>query len=89
MFFVIQAADIWSLGVTLYAMVTGRVPWIGATSTDLQKRILSEPLTFPPRPQLSRSLKRFLARMLDKNPATRATMKEIKVFEGINCLVRL
>ncbi|XP_023941983.2 calcium/calmodulin-dependent protein kinase kinase 1 isoform X2 [Bicyclus anynana] len=78
-----EAADIWSLGVTLYAMVTGRVPWIGATSTDLQKRILSEPLTFPPRPQLSRSLKRFLARMLDKDPVTRATMKEIKEHEWL------
>ncbi|XP_045771020.1 calcium/calmodulin-dependent protein kinase kinase 1 isoform X1 [Maniola jurtina] len=78
-----EAADIWSLGVTLYAMVTGRVPWIGATSTDLQKRILAEPLTFPPRPPLSRSLKRFLARMLDKDPVTRATMKEIKEHEWL------
>ncbi|XP_039752822.1 calcium/calmodulin-dependent protein kinase kinase 2 isoform X1 [Pararge aegeria] len=78
-----EAADIWSLGVTLYAMVTGRVPWIGATSTDLQKRILSEPLTFPPRPQLSRSLKRFLARMLEKDPVARLTMKEIKEHEWL------
>ncbi|CAH2093359.1 unnamed protein product [Euphydryas editha] len=80
-----EAADIWSLGVTLYAMVTGRVPWIGATATDLQKRVLTEPLTFPTRPQLSRPLRRLLARMLDKDPVTRATMHEIKEHEWVTC----
>ncbi|CAG9791145.1 unnamed protein product [Diatraea saccharalis] len=78
-----EAADMWSLGITLFAMVTGRVPWIGPTAADLQRRVLEEPLTFPARPQLSKSLKDLLHRMLDKNPATRATMQEIKEHEWV------
>ncbi|XP_053616881.1 calcium/calmodulin-dependent protein kinase kinase 1 isoform X2 [Plodia interpunctella] len=78
-----EAADMWSLGVTLYAMVTGRVPWLGATAAELQKRVLAEPLTFPARPQLSRPLQHLLARMLDKEPSTRATMQEIKEHEWV------
>ncbi|XP_047538401.1 calcium/calmodulin-dependent protein kinase kinase 1 [Vanessa atalanta] len=78
-----EAADIWSLGVTLYAMITGRVPWVAATATDLQKRVLTEPLAFPPRQQLSRPLKKLLTRMLDKDPVTRATMQEIKEHEWV------
>ncbi|OWR54840.1 Calcium/calmodulin-dependent protein kinase kinase [Danaus plexippus plexippus] len=78
-----EAADIWSLGVTLYAMVTGRVPWVAATSSELQRGVLIEPLTFPARPQLSQPLKRLLTKMLEKNPATRLTMKEIKEHEWV------
>ncbi|XP_013146455.1 PREDICTED: calcium/calmodulin-dependent protein kinase kinase 2 isoform X2 [Papilio polytes] len=78
-----EAADIWSLGVTLYAMVTGRVPWCGESTTELQKRVLTEPLSFPSKPALSRPLRRLLARMLDKNPNTRALMQEIKEHEWV------
>ncbi|XP_068623617.1 calcium/calmodulin-dependent protein kinase kinase 2 [Battus philenor] len=78
-----EAADIWSLGVTLYAMVTGKVPWCGDNTIELQKRVLSDPLSFPSKPMLSRQLRRLLARMLDKNPNTRATMQEIKDHEWV------
>ncbi|XP_063368871.1 calcium/calmodulin-dependent protein kinase kinase 2 isoform X1 [Cydia amplana] len=72
-----EAADIWSLGVTLYAMVTGRVPWSGSCA-EIAQRALAEPLKFPSRPTLSGALKGLLLRMLDKDPARRATMHEIK-----------
>jgi serine/threonine protein kinase len=69
----------WSLGVTLFAMVTGRVPWVAPTAADLQRKVQEEPLTFPPRSQLSSTLKDLLNKMLDKNPVTRVTLQEIKV----------
>ncbi|CAK1590050.1 unnamed protein product [Parnassius mnemosyne] len=78
-----EAADIWSLGVTLYAMVTGRVPWCGDSTIELQKRVLTEPLSFPSKPGLSKQLRRLLGRMLDKNPNTRATMQVIKEHEWV------
>lgn len=60
-------------------MVTGRVPWVGPTAAELQRRVLEDPLAFPPRHPLSGKLRDLLGRMLDKNPTTRATMQEIKV----------
>lgn len=72
-----QAADMWSLGVTLYAMSTGRVPWSGASASELQQRVLHDPLLFPP--TMSVPLRALLTRLLDTNPATRATMQEVKV----------
>ncbi|GBP20800.1 hypothetical protein EVAR_14526_1 [Eumeta japonica] len=82
---VFQAADIWSLGVTLFAMVTGRVPWYAASAAELQRRIQNDPLVFPSKLQLSEPLKNLLVRMLDKDPAKRATVHEIKVHEWVTC----
>lgn len=73
-----EAADIWSLGVTLYAMVTGRVPWSASSSAELQRRVQKEPLPMPNKLILSPLLLRLLHRMLEKDPARRATMQEIK-----------
>lgn len=83
--FNLQAADMWSLGVTLFAMVTGRVPWTGGSSAELQRRVLAEPLVFPSRTPLSAPLRHLLSKMLDKDPIRRATLQEIKVL----CLVFL
>ncbi|KAF3427233.1 hypothetical protein E2986_13757, partial [Frieseomelitta varia] len=71
--------DIWSMGVTLYCLVTGRIPWDGTGSIiGVQAAIRNEPLKFPEKPVISKDLRDLISRMLNKNSLERITLSEIK-----------
>ncbi|HTF42788.1 MAG TPA: protein kinase, partial [Terriglobales bacterium] len=75
-------SDIYSLGVVLYEMSTGRRPYAGDLQSELIDSILNRPAS-PPRtnnPKLSSKLEEIILKCLEKDPEDRyQTAKEIAV----------
>ena len=68
-----QRSDIFSLGVVLYEMATGRRPFTGETRARLLSAILRDapPALEDVNPELPRQLNRIITQCLDKDPARR------------------
>lgn len=69
------AADIWSLGVLLYSLLSGSEPFQGASLLDLQKSILRGNVTWPE--EVTDTGKRLIQGMMAKRPQDRLNMREI------------
>lgn len=71
------AADIWSLGASLFYMVYGRAPFLAKTVFEIYDAICTHKLRFPDQPKISRKLKDLIKKMLTKEPKSRATLSEV------------
>lgn len=67
--------DVWNLGITLYAMVTGTVPFKSNSIDELHQLILSGKFSFPPTCKLSEELRELICQILVLEPSQRITLE--------------
>ncbi|KAM0754368.1 kinase-like protein [Meredithblackwellia eburnea MCA 4105] len=69
------ACDVWSFGVTLYAMVAGRLPFVKDNIFDLMESIKDDEVVYPD--TFSPDLTNLLRKMLAREPSKRITPREM------------
>jgi len=69
-------SDVWSMGVTLFALVSGCIPFYAPEPEIIMQKIVMAPV--PMHPLFSKKLKDLLYHMLDRDPTTRYTIEDIK-----------
>lgn len=72
-----KAADIWALGLTLFALVYKQLPFASQSLAGIFEAIESFVLTFDPNVHISSGLQLLLSRLLDKDPSSRIKMFEL------------
>jgi serine/threonine-protein kinase len=67
------ASDVYSLGVVMYEMLTGRLPFIGSTAEELSALHRSAPPPDPHQfnPDISPTMERIIQKVLSKEPSAR------------------
>ena len=74
-----KAADIWSMGVTLYCLRFGRIPFERTSVLELYESIRNDELHFDPEIQVVDPFKDLIVKVLQKDPAKRIKMTELRV----------
>ena len=70
-----KKSDVWSLGVVLYTLVTGALPWQESNQAQLFRQIMDADYRIPR--YLSPTLRDLISRLIRADPNDRPTMEEI------------
>jgi Protein kinase domain len=77
---VVAATDVYALGLLLYRMLAGRLPWSAETSTQmLEAHMYLEPTPLPKLPGVPPVVRDLVGRCLAKDPAQRPLSGEVAV----------
>jgi len=77
-----KAADIWSLGVLLFQILTGFLPFQGQTLSELLKKIVYSDIIFPS--FLTSQVTDLIRKMLNKSPSERITIEMVQKHPWLN-----
>ncbi|KAL8734918.1 MAG: hypothetical protein Q9166_001270 [cf. Caloplaca sp. 2 TL-2023] len=73
-----KSADIWSMGVTLYCLRFGKIPFESPGVLQLYERIRNDPLNIVDGSGCTDSFKDLITRLLEKDPKKRITMEVLR-----------
>jgi serine/threonine protein kinase len=77
---VVAATDVYALGLLLYRLLAGRLPWTAETSTQmLEAHVYLEPAPLPKIPGVPPVVRKLVHRCLAKEPAERPDSSEVTV----------
>jgi len=85
-----KKADLWAFGVTLYCLTFNKMPFdLEGTNFDLMEAICNQKIEYREEGleggrQISGELLEFLEMLLEKDPARRATLLELKSSRFLN-----
>ncbi|KAG2495613.1 hypothetical protein HYH03_006213 [Edaphochlamys debaryana] len=71
--------DMWALGVCVYMLLFGELPFKGSAPFVVYENIRSAPLALPSHTRISEQLRDLLMRLLDKDPTRRMTVHDAVV----------
>lgn len=80
------SSDIFSIGVLLYSMLVGRLPFSGTNSAEIFHHTVTDPVNYPE--TISDDVIDLLDSLLDKDPIKRPNISQILLHNWLNPIIR-